>query len=159
MSYLKARLSVRWPSIREHRLAKGGWVGENAEALLCKTSRRFGDLCCFPSMTCPTRAFCTGRTSEIQAIFLVAILVPVTAWLWLLAVLDAVAAPTAGRAARLCLPSWCGSSGFRLDQGSQRLSRSSEPKGHQFGGWVCRKSANAVPIFLFVIPPPCSSYL
>ena len=54
-------------------------------------------------MTCPTRAFCTGRTSEIQAIFLVAILVPVTAWLWLLAVLDAVAAPTAGRAARLCL--------------------------------------------------------
>ena len=36
------------------------------------------------------------------AIFLVAILVPVTAWLWLLAVLDAVAAPTAGRAARLC---------------------------------------------------------
>ena len=102
MSYLKARLSVRWPSIREHRLAKGGWVSENAGALLCKTSRRFGDLCCFPSMTCPTRAFCTGRTSKKQAIFLVAILVPVTAWLWLLAVLDAVAAPTAGRAARLC---------------------------------------------------------
>ena len=75
MSCLKARLSVRWPSIREHRLAKGGWVDENAEALICETFRRIGHLRCIPSLTCPNCALCTGRTSKIQAIFMAAILV------------------------------------------------------------------------------------
>jgi hypothetical protein len=128
MSYLKARLSVRWPSIREHRLAKGGWVSENAEALLCKTSRRFGDLCCFPSMTCPTRAFCTGRTSEIQLFSWSPssyLSQPGCGyWLYWTPLLLRLLVEQRGSA-----PCLVWQSSFKFKQGSERLSRSAMPKG------------------------------
>ena len=123
-----------WSLINNFTAARFVGGVENAEARSAGRSGELATRVAFQAMTCPIRALSTGRTSEIQAISLVAIARTCHS-------LAVATGCTGRRCSSDCWPSSaalppvrCGSSGFRFNQGSQRLSRSSKPKGHQIGG-------------------------